>query len=73
MSQNIDFGFNGADLKRIAWSFLFGFVGYLGLNALAIFESPDFGTAVAALFAGAVMAGLSAVKNGVLSDESRLK
>ena len=64
------------DAKRIAWSFIFGFLGFVAVH-LADFQgvgSWSAGKTVAlGVLGGAIGAGLSAIKNGVLADGSTLK
>lgn len=63
-------GLNASDVRRIAWSFVFGVLGYVILAQASILDGTVDWKALAA---GAVMAGLSAVKNLVLADGSKLK
>jgi hypothetical protein len=67
------FGFTRSDLIRAVWCFIFGFAGYYGLYGADILASPDISEALAAFASGAVLAGLSAVKNFVLKDGTVLK
>jgi hypothetical protein len=59
--------FTKSDLVRAIWTFLFGVAGYVAVTGGGV---PDDWKAFAA---GAVMAGLSAVKNLVLKDGTTLK
>jgi hypothetical protein len=69
-------GLNEVDIRRIAWTFVQGFLGALLVLAPGILQAPNMETAkslgIAALV-GAIAAGISAVKNLVLDDGSTLK
>ena len=59
-------GFEAGDVRRIIWSFVFGAVGFFAVQAPGMFDAknyPDGKAFVFALVAGAVSAGVSAVKN----------
>lgn len=63
-------GFTTKDLIRAIWSFVFGALGYVVLvQADVIGGTVD----LKALAAGAVVAGLSALKNFVLAEGTTLK
>lgn len=61
------FGFTSRDLVRAAWSFVFAAVAYVAA------VQPTTSDAWKVALAGAVAAGLSAVKNLVLADGSAVK
>jgi len=66
----IKLGFTFDDVKRTIWSFVFGAGAYLLLAQTSVIA----GTADwHALWSGAVVAGLSAIKNLVLADGSKFK
>ena len=63
-------GFTKRDLIRADWTFVFGVIGYTVLAQASIIDGTvDW----KALLVGAVAAGLSALKNLVLSDGTLLK
>lgn len=66
-----DFGMTYHDFVRIAWTFVQGVLGYALATVIGwvpgdVFNWRAFGV-------GLLAAGLSAVKNFVLSDKSRIK
>jgi hypothetical protein len=66
-----DFGLTFKDSTRIGWTFVQGVLGYalatvIGWVPGSAFDWKAFGV-------GLLAAGLSAIKNGVLSDTSRIK
>lgn len=70
------FGWTWADARRAIWAFIFGAVTYLLLTAGNLVEEGNDWTAAdfwLPLLSGAVMAGLSAIKNAALADDSKLK
>ena len=74
-----ELGFTTDDAKRAAWTFAQAFVVVLGAgmsNLLDAFKAGGLDGAQAAglaLVSAALAAGISALKNAVLSDESGLK
>jgi membrane protein DedA with SNARE-associated domain len=59
--------FTTKDLVRALWAFIFGALGYIAV------VQPTSSNEYKAAIAGAVAAGLSAVKNLVTADGSTLK
>ncbi len=69
-------GLTADDLKRVAYAAAFAFIGVfasLASGAAAFHNFSDAKAAVLALIPAAIAAALSAVKNGLLSDSSKLK
>jgi hypothetical protein len=69
-------GLTGDDLKRIAWSAVFAFIAAFYPLATGLGDVHNFGelkAAALALVPAAIAAALSAIKNGVLADGSKLK
>lgn len=66
-------GFTVRDVIRAVWSFVFGFVGFYALSSADILKAEDPTAAVAALASGAILAGLSALKNLLLADGTTIK
>ena len=72
----MSFGLTLNDVKRIAYSALFAFLGVFLPLATGFSKYPNFATlkaAAVALIPAAVAAALSAIKNGVLADGSKFK
>jgi len=65
-----DLGFTRSDVIRAAWSFLFGALAYVGLAQASVIEGTVDWKALAV---GAVVAGFSAAKNFLLSNDSAIK
>lgn len=62
----LSLGFGPGDGKRILWSFVYGFVSFLVIQAPGLLSAANYNEARAlalSLLAGAIAAGLSAVKN----------
>lgn len=59
-------GFDGGDAKRVLWSFLYGFIAFVAIQAPGLFSARNYSEGKAlllGLLAGAFAAGCSAVKN----------
>lgn len=70
------FGLNASDLRRIAYTAVFAFLGVFATLASGAGQFHNFSDAKAAVLAllpAAIAAALSAVKNGVLTEGSKLK
>lgn len=72
----MSFGFTASDLRRIAYTAAFAFIGAFAPLATGYSGWHNYSEAKAAVLAlvpAAIAALISAVKNGVLSDSSKLK
>lgn len=65
--MKIALGFTRDDLAKVVWTFIQAAAAFYALQT-ALGKSTD-----KTLVIGAIAAGISAVKNFVLSDESKLK
>lgn len=75
-NKTFELGLNASDARRIIWSAIFAFFSvFLPLiYGWGEFKSwSDAKAAVASLLPAALAAAYSAIKNGVLADNSRLK
>jgi hypothetical protein len=67
----LTWGFTAADVRRVIWSFVGGVIAYaIGQASGWLGGSASAGRRCSS---GAIAAGVAAVKNGLLSDSSRLK
>jgi hypothetical protein len=72
----MSFGFNASDIRRVAWTAAFAFLGTFGTLAYGLGEFRNFDEAKAAVLAllpAALAAAASAIKNGILADSSSIK
>lgn len=65
--NTFELGLNWNDIKRVLWTFVMGLIPVAVAIATGALEGND------AWWVPLAMAALSAIKNGVLSDESALK